>query len=157
MQQLRVGIDPDVDKNGVAIIDKTTRDIELHNFNCGELVEYLQAKKEQIEYVIIEASWLLGKASFRIHPKDSKEVASLKGLHVGRNQGIGMALVQVLKSLNLTVIERKPLKKIWGKSGKEKISHDELKDLCIKMKYNYNYNRTNQEQRDALLLLIFHY
>lgn len=154
MKTLRVGIDPDVDKSGLAIIDKTTKDIELHNFNCGELVEYLQAKKEQIEYVVIEASWLLGKASFRLNSKDSKEVASLKGLHVGRNQGIGMALVQVLKSLNLTVIERKPLKKIWGKSGKEKISHTELRNLCVKMKYNYNFSRTNQEQRDALLLII---
>ena len=52
------------------------------------------------------------------------------------------------KYYGLNVIEAYPLKKIWGADRRQKISHEELKNLTGGLVKG----KTNQDTRDAILL-----
>lgn len=153
-KQLIVGIDPDIDKSGVAVRNMDLKTIDLYTLGFYDLVKWIELNKDNIRYIVVEASWLVQKSSFRIRTADSKELASLKGKHVGWNQGVGRCIVSMIVGLGIECREQKPFKLRWGKDGKSKISHLELHKISTFSSHSINVKRTNQEMRDACLLII---
>ena len=149
-----IGIDPDVDKSGIAIYHKETRKIELFSLAFPEMVEFLM--ECSINYpdatVIVEAGWL-NRSNWHLHRGDNIRTAQAKGNHAGRNHETGRKIVEMARHYGLNVVEQKPLRKCWkGKDGK--ITHEEL--LCLPdIDKKTIPNRTNQEERDAALLALF--
>jgi hypothetical protein len=137
---LIIGIDPDCDKNGVAIL-QNDKSIELFNYDFISTIN-LFAKCDNDAIIVIEAGYL-NKSNWHITNCKSKQMAAQIGNKTGRNHQTAMLLVQFAKRYNLNVIEKKPLKKIW--------SNGKISDVEIKKFMNIK-GRTNQEKRDAALL-----
>lgn len=91
-----IGIDPDVEKNGVATLcldNRRTMDITTHTF--PELLEYLNVTRDMCRaeqktvMVVIEAGWL-NKSNWHLNGKDGKitheELASFTGVKERTNQ-----------------------------------------------------------------------
>ena len=140
-----VGIDPDIDKNGVAI--KTDQGIELKSLRYFELFEFLRNEKLLIKEVVIEGGWLNQKSNFRI--VNGAGANARIGKNVGANHESGRKIVEMCEYLGVPFRVVKPLKKTWGKDGKQKISHQELERVL-----NTKIKSSNPEQRDALLLIL---
>ena len=157
---IRIGIDPDVDKNGVAVYDTETRELKLYSLRFSEAIDFICDIKDNSDTkveVMLEAGWYNKKASWRLGFKDSKEVCALKGYHVGRNHQRGMDIEEALRArgfTNDTLIPHAPFKKQWsGKDGK--ITHKELAMLCAQRPpIIFNHKVSNQEERDAALFAI---
>lgn len=137
-----IGIDPDVDKSGVAV--KEDGEYSLYSLSFWDLFEFLSQCRPHL--VRIEGGWLNAKSNFRF--AKTTGIASRMGKNVGENHAVGRLIVEMCKYLKLEHEVVKPLQKVWkGKDGK--ITHEEVvKYFKIKNK------RTNQEERDALLLIV---
>lgn len=95
---LIIVIDPDVKMSGVA---------------CVDVAEGT---------VVAEASW---STAHNWHGKanEGKKVSGRKGYDVGRNHQTGMDIIDILRHRGITVVEKRPLAKIWkGRDGK--ITHE---------------------------------
>lgn len=149
-----IGIDPDVDKSGFALLDRKTMQVIIDTLPFPELLKRLRKVKDQTSadrkalLVVVEASWLithnwhLGNGMIRGIGAIAKT-----GYNVGRNHQVGLMIVQYCKALGIDVIEQRPLKKCWkGPDGK--ITHAELAYFVPGLP-----SRTNSEERDALLLM----
>lgn len=148
-----IGIDPDVDKSGVAIYEEELDALKISSMPFARIVsafEYIASCSNSGHYlVVVEAAWL-NRSNWHLSSSDTKRSACAKGVSVGRNMQVGICLVEVARELGLNVVEQKPLIKRWrGKDGK--ITHEELCDLIQIQK-----SRTNQEERDACLLALAH-
>lgn len=153
-----IGIDPDVEKNGVATLDCGKRNFtQLSSLTFPELLDYLRYIQRQCEVeqknfmVVIEAGWL-NKAHWHLSPKDTKQAAAAKGNAAGRNHETGRKIAEVCEHWQIPHELIKPLNlkvggvHLWeGKDGK--ITHNELVSFTGIAK-----KRTNQEERDAALI-----
>ena len=145
-----IGIDPDVDKNGVARLDCNSKTLEITTLTFPDLLDYLLYQKRQAEVndkniiVTIEAGWM-NQGNWHLKNRDSRNVAVAKGVHQGRNEQVSRIIGQMCEHYGLHYEFIKPLHKVWkGKDGK--ITQEELAYFTgIK-------GRTNQEGRDAALL-----
>lgn len=145
-----IGIDPDTDRSGYAVIRTADRTVDLSSLPFPELIDTL---REMSDFrlrtgwrvaVVVEASWLI---STNWHTKrgESIRTAARKGKDAGRCHEVGRKIVECARHYGLEVVERLPLKKIWkGKDGK--ITAEEMAAF---IPYR---GRTNQEERDAALL-----
>lgn len=145
-----IGIDPDVDKNGVANLNCDTREFKLHNLAFPDLLDYLKYIQRQAEVtgttykVVIEAGWLI-KTHWHVNQNDSRSVCAAKGNQAGRNHETGRKIVEMMEHWNIPHELIRPLHKCW-KGSDRKITHEELTQFTsIK-------GRTNQETRDAALI-----
>lgn len=150
-----IGVDPDVDKSGVAFLHVPTRKLEATSLSFPDLLDYLQTAKTKSELsgesviVVVEASWLI---SHHWHSKkgDNQRVTARKGNSAGRNHEVGRKIVEMCEHYGLEVIEQRPLRKCWkGRDGK--ITADELNYILINGG-SLPIKRSNQEGRDAVLL-----
>lgn len=142
-----IGIDPDIERNGVAVVDSISRSVQLYSMAFAELTEWLQQFVGSMEktVIVIEASWLVSHNWHFRMTDNRRKVASL-GHAVGRNHQTGILLQEVAERMGLDVRLRKPLRKCWhGKDGK--ITHKELVAVT-----GITCSRSNQEERDAALL-----
>lgn len=142
-----IGIDPDIERNGVAVVDSVSRSVQLYSMAFAELTEWLQQFVGSMEktVIVIEASWLVSHNWHFRMTDNRRKVASL-GHAVGRNHQTGILLQEVAERMGLDVRLRKPLRKCWqGKDGK--ITHKELVAVT-----GITCSRSNQEERDAALL-----
>ena len=147
-----IGIDPDVDKSGFALLHTENKEIlDARAINFPRLIEEIKGNNNGLKLVgksllvVVEAGWLHG-GNWHLHPKDSKSKAAMKGNAVGRNHETGRKLIECLQYYGVEVEEAMPLKKHWhGTDGK--ITHAEL-DYFVKGLPR----TTNQESRDAVLL-----
>lgn len=157
-QKILIGIDPDVDKNGVAYFNCKTKKLEVSALTFPLLLDYLQYAKRQAEVseadyiVIIEAGWII-KAHWHVYSKDTKAVAAAKGNHVGRNHEVGRKIEEMCKHWEIHYKLVKPLPKMWRGTGK-KITKEELNEQLKHRGIQPIQGRTNQEMRDAVLLCI---
>ena len=145
-----IGIDPDVDKNGIAFLNVLQKNLIIKELCFPQLIytitnmatNFDESKRSYI--VVVEAGWL-NEAHWHLGCRDTKRVAAAKGNAVGRNHETGRKIIEMLRYHHVNVVEQIPLKKSWkGKDGK--ITHDELA-------YFTGYNRrNNQEGRDAALI-----
>ena len=153
-----IGIDPDCDRSGVAVIDAAARELPVHTMTFPELVQYLTCvAADSIEggsiLVVVEASW---KTETNWHGRrgDRYRVAAKKGYDVGRNHETGRKISEMAKAYGLEVEEKAPLRKCWkGRDGK--ITHWELVFLLAGSGVRHGLGgRSNQEERDAALLAL---
>jgi hypothetical protein len=143
-----IGIDPDVDKSGVAVLDTHTRSIVAAKLDFPNLITYLRTTdsiekaKNNKMIVVVEASWLVAKSNYHAHYGRAGDAISRK---VGENHQTGKLIVEMCKYYGIEVETMYPLKKMW-KGSDGKITAEELRQICgIK-------GQTNQEMRDACLI-----
>lgn len=106
MKKLIIGIDPDVEKNGVAYLQKktplSTQMFQVDALSFFELFDVLKNKKENNDLeVFIEAGWLNKKSNFHYSPNQSKTVGEKISKSVGRNHETGMKIVEMCEYLNI--------------------------------------------------------
>ena len=140
LQKLLIGIDNDVEKNGVCLYySKNT--FELLNLTFFELFDKLDFLKDcenlDIE-VFIEAGWL-NLSNWHYNNNDSKAVIAKKGHSVGENHQVGKKIVEMCQYLGLKHHLIKPTK--------SKVDAETFKAIT---KYQ---GRTNSEMRDSCLLV----
>lgn len=151
-----VGIDPDAERNGVAVYDTDTGKLTTGAMPFAELVDYMRLLKDCAEFkrfdivVAVEAGWL-NTSNWHVSPRDTPHSAAAKGNAVGRNHETGRKLVEMARFYGIDVREVKPLPLRYGAlrlwSGRDgKCTADDLKALT-----GYT-GRTNQEARDAALI-----
>lgn len=156
-EKVIVGIDPDVDGSGVAVVVVDTRKAAIYQYGLPALVEKLLEIKNAAEgkglpmVVVVEASYLIS-TNWHLDWEDSQRRAAAKGRQVGRNHEIGRQIVEFCKYYAIPCEEKLPLIKSWaGKDGK--ITHDELNMLLEGMGFE-TFKQSNQEKRDAALLAL---
>ena len=151
-----IGIDPDCEKNGVAIVSPATRLLNCECLTFAETIAYLRFFKRNMEeksrnyIIVIEAGWL-NRSNWHTH--GNAKLAAAIGRSTGMNHQTGILLAQMCDYYKIPYKLQKPLKKCWkGKDGK--ITHAELAKQLQLRGYTDIPKRTNQEQRDAVLLII---
>lgn len=159
---LIMGIDPDVDKSGIAIIDAQAEGgqpkTHVETLDLPHLMDYAIRTRGKCERngwrlrTYVEASWKL-QSNWHLNWKDSKQVAAAKGHAAGRNHQVGMDICTILRAFGITVIEAMPLPKGWHGHDR-KITQLEINALlpCYDLT---PIRRTNQEGRDAVLLALY--
>lgn len=133
-----IGIDPDVDKSGVAFINGNTLTLEnLTFFKLFDLLRFYK-EKEQKPIVYIECGFL-NKSNW--HKKAGKSAAfnAKIGEHTGANFETAKKIVEMCEYLELPHVKVKPTRK--------KIDNEFFKQITG------SKIRTNQEQRDAYMLI----
>ena len=149
-----VGIDPDVDRNGMALLDVRSRALSIELLPFPYLIDRLCALNEMARgegqnlLVVMEAGYL-NKGNWHLSPRDSKAVAAAKGRNAGMNHQTGILIAEMCRHNGIIIQEAKPLPKMWSGANR-KITQDELRYIVGDVK------RTNQEGRDAALLAWVH-
>lgn len=151
-KNLVIGLDGDKIKSGIAIYNKETNKIEFKSMAFFEVYAYLLSNKENIKQVKIEAAFLIAKSNW--HNSKSVGIASKIGKNVGENHQTSRLLCEMCEFLGIDYLQKKPLLKRWGKSGKEKINHEEIVKLLKPLKIEVG-NKTNGDVRDAILICLF--
>lgn len=136
-----IGIDPDIEKSGVAVLDVATRSVRVATLPFFDALDVL-ADNAEGALVCIEAAW--ETKNWHYLPSDSRAVVSAKGLSIGRNQQVGIMFAQWCERAGIAYRLVKPLKKIWQGHGR-KITQKEINQFM-------QLARTNQEGRDAALI-----
>ena len=135
-----IGIDPDTEKSGFAVVENG-KCTYLGTLSFFDTIAEIDKHREAT--IVVEAGWLNSITNYHeASGKGGQRIA----LYVGRNQMIGMLLVEYCKRNGINVVEQKPLRKIWKVKG-EKISHEEIVRIT-----GIDRKRSNPEERDALLL-----
>lgn len=148
-----IGIDPDVDRNGFAVLNTKWRSISISENKFPVVMENLCAYRDAIDaeelrvediLVVIEAGWI-NKSNWHYRATDTKAKVAEIGRQTGRNHQTGILIAEMCEYMGIPFKLRKPLPKMWH--GKDrKITADEFKAIT-----GYQ-GRTNQEGRDAGLL-----
>ncbi|MDY3443465.1 hypothetical protein PG616_01205 [Riemerella anatipestifer] len=151
---MKIGIDPDCSKSGIAIKKKVIEgglEIEGQVMSFFDLYVFLCINRKEIKEVVIEGGWLNKKANFRI----IKSVAAAERIakNVGANHETGKKIVEMCEFLNIPHKVVPPLRKKW-KGINKKITHDELVKMIKNQNINIVNKKTNQEIRDAILLIL---
>lgn len=134
MAKLLIGIDPDVDKSGVAFLNDNK--LKLQNLTFFELFDFLKFYKErEVKPIVYVEKGSLNKSNWHSKANKSSQWNAGIGSSLGRNFETANKIIEMCNYLNLQVVEVKPTKK--------KMDSDMFKKITGINK------RTNQEQRDA--------
>lgn len=135
-----IGIDPDVEKNGVCLYERKTKSLSLLNLTFFQLFDFLVTEKHKgtVFKVVIEAGWL-NKSNWHLKNADSKRVAAAKGKNTGENHETGRKIVEMCEYLKLDHALIRPTRR--------KLNSEQFKA------YTGYSKRTNTEQRDAAMLV----
>ena len=161
-----VGIDPDKDKSGVAVI--IDNEITLFDGSFAEVYKEIMMLNRSCKRpvkVYIEAAWL-SKGNWHLNPSDSIFVASKIGYSIGENHTVGRLLYELLLDNGVDVTPIKPLAKFWGNKTKkpdakpkrtnDKISHEELAQELANFGISGLGKTSNPEKRDAALIALWY-
>ena len=137
-EKVLIGIDPDVDKSGIAYING--HDLELNNLTFFELFDYFKQLKEKFEnpIVYIECGFL-NKSNWHSKALGSAGMNAKIGERTGANFETAKKIVEMCIYLKITHHQIKPTKSKITNSYFQSITG--LKAI------------TNQEQRDAFMLI----
>jgi hypothetical protein len=132
-----IGIDPDTEKSGVAI---KSDELKLYNMSFFELYDILTTFKPETEKikVYIECGFLNRGNRHKVSG-GSLELNSKIGERIGANHEVAKKICEMCEHLKIEFIQVRPTK--------TKTKSDYFKKIT-----GYN-KRTNQEQRDACLLI----
>jgi hypothetical protein len=135
-----IGIDPDTNKSGVAIYNNKDKNIELYNLSFFQLFDYLLwCINSEIRFkVILESGWLNKKSNWHEEKKGS-HIASRIGAKTGANHETGKKIEEMLKYFHV--------------SYELKIPKTTKVDAKFFKQMTGFVNKTNQDQRDAALLV----
>ena len=164
-----IGIDPDIDKNGIACISKSRREMETAYLNFPETLEWVKRKyedwREKYEAVApgtfmvwVEAGWM-NRGNWHVkeapqgHHSPSAWAAAV-GAGAGACHAVSKKLIECFEYYSIPCSPMKPLRKQWrGPDGK--ITHKEmLRELNLYRVTHTIKGRSNQEVRDAVLLAL---
>lgn len=132
-----IGIDPDLEKSGIACLHEEAKRIEMTTLNFVDVIRFVRMNAPVIKTVYLEAGWLNQKSSW--HSAQNKSVAARIGKNVGQNHATGILMEQCIKAEGVKVVCVKPTK--------TKLDAEQFKKLT-KIE-----TRTNQEMRDAAMLV----
>ena len=146
-----IGIDPDCEKSGVALLEK--KKLTLNNFTFFELYEYFIIQKDICKFgkneliVIIEGGWLNKSTWHGLNyflqlirtPQKAFVYAAKIGKNTGANHETGRKIVEMCEYLNLKYEVIKPTK--------TKVNSEYFCKLT-------GIKKSNQEQRDAAMLIL---
>lgn len=135
MSEIIIGIDPDLEKSGVAI--RSATHLELKNLAFHEVITLFDTNRDLIKKVVIEAGWLNKKSNFR--NIQSRLVAERTAKNVGENHATGKLLVEMAESKGIPVLTIKPTRTKLDSENFNRVTGWQ--------------GRTNQEQRDACMLI----
>ena len=145
-EQILIGIDPDVNKSGVCILRNcniTKRlTMQLYDVDFTILIKMLttiNSEYEQELIVFIECGFL-NKSNWHLRPGDKAKYGSKIGTKIGANHQVSKLLIEHCRYNEIQYREIRP--------GKSKLTHKEFSTVT-----GFEYARTNQEQRDAAMLL----
>ena len=138
MSKILIGIDPDVEKSGVAFLKDNK--LKLQNLNFFELFEMLKYYKEsEIKPIIYVECGFLNKSNWHSKKAFSSAMNSKIGERTGANFETAKKIVEMCIYLGLPYFQIKPTK--------SKIDNTTFQNLTgLKI-------RTNQEVRDAYMLI----
>jgi hypothetical protein len=145
-----IGIDPDIDKSGVAIYDKSKpkgSDLTLLKLSFFDLLHLLDLEctkqlptgEHQKVSIVIEAGWLNYKSNY--HYSRTKAIGERIAKNVGENHAVGKLIEQYCKRNRYTYLLKRPSKSTPKRSAQ------------LFTKYTGYKERTNQEMRDAAMLV----
>lgn len=138
MSKILIGIDPDVDKSGFARIEGNQ--LKLDNLTFFDLYEELKSYKELVvKPVVYVECGFLNKSNFHKKAGMSAALNAKIGERTGANFETAKKIVEMCEYLKM------PYVKIQPKASK--ITNDYFK------KITGIDTRTNQEQRDAMMLI----
>lgn len=132
-----IGIDPDTEKSGIAV---KSSELSLYNMSFFELYDYLVSAKANFENieVYIECGFLNGGNRHKVFG-GSLELNSKIGERIGSNHEVAKKICEMCHHLEIKFTQVRPTK--------TKTNSDYFKKITGYEK------RTNQEQRDACLLI----
>lgn len=136
MQNVLIGIDPDVNKSGVCMYNSKTN-FTLLTLSYFELFDLLKNTKGNIK-IYIEAGWL-NKSNWHKVVNGSAAINANIGLRTGANHEAGRKIVEMCEYLKIEYFLIKP--------KKSKMNSDTFNKITGFKK------RTNQEVRDAAMLV----
>lgn len=150
MSTIYIGIDPDVEKNGVAWLDAETRQLNIQQLPFAQTVaycvaQYRVARKTDGFKVIIEAGWM-NRGNWHLRRWDGRNGAAAKGVDQGRNEQTSRLIGEMMEYYHVPYEFKRPLVKCWAGHDR-KITKEELESIT-----GQALGRTNQEGRDAALL-----
>ena len=147
MSKILIGIDPDVDKSGVAYIGMSKK-IVLGNMRFFELFDSISYEQSELKRlfsqhdvqikVYIEAGWL-NKPNWHTSGKMNIATVAQIGARTGANHEVGRKIAEMCEYLKIDYELVRPTQ--------SKVDAVYFKQLT---KYQ---GRTNQEQRDAAMLI----
>jgi hypothetical protein len=137
--ELYIGIDPDLDRNGVAIWESQNGILTLKNLSFWQLYDLLSTNRDRIVVVRIEAGWLNFKSNWHNRYRQTKEAGEAISRNVGENHAVGKLISQMCTYLEILHEEVRPTA--------SKVDAKLFKSIT-------GFNKsTNQEQRDAAMLI----
>lgn len=149
-KMIKIGIDPDTEKSGIAILPLTTRKLLLKSLTFFELFDFLKKNKETITEVVIEAGWLNQKSNFHGYQGGRAERIAK---NVGANHETGRKIAEMCKYLNIKHRLIKPLPRKWN-SPSGKIAEFQFMEVLKENRIVLEKSRTNQDERDSAMILI---
>lgn len=160
-----VGIDPDVERNGVATLDTATGKLALQTLDFAHTLDYIRnlhdlhrqaaAKAATNDghgcglVVVVEAGWM-NHGNYHTRQWHGRQASASIGRDQGRNEQTSRLIGEMLQHWGVPYVFKKPLAKMWGGHDR-KITAAELEALT-----RQRLGRTNQESRDAALLAWTH-
>ena len=141
MKNLCIGIDPDVNKSGVAEWVKSEKMFgQITDMKLPELMDYLFVNRKCILLVVVEAGFL-NKGNRHTFKGQSIAAAAKTGENVGRNHQRGMDIVEILEWMRIPYRLQKPsTKNSW-------------KDSEVTFQKITGVKGGNPEKRDAAMLV----
>ena len=133
---IKIGIDPDVTKSGVALKDKAK--IELYNMSFFKLFDYLQTFQGIKDVEVYVECGFLNKSNWH-KVNGSNSVNAQIGQRTGANHEVAKKICEMCEYLGLTHFKVKPTK--------SKVNAEFFRQIT-KIE-----QRTNQEQRDAFMII----
>ena len=146
-----MGIDPDVDRNGCAVLDTKDHKMTVQMLPFPRMIDYICDLAKQTEennqemIVVIEAGWL-NRSNFHILMRHGKQGIASLGVDQGRNEQVSRLIGEFMEHYGIDYEFKRPLTKCW-KGKDRKITKEE-----IEMVTGQSLGRINQEGRDAALL-----
>lgn len=134
-----IGIDPDVDKSGVCIVNEMLQIERLTTMDLVDLFVLIEGMRDYDIRVIVEAGWK-NKTNFHVGAMDNAWKSAKIGSHVGANHEIGRQIIKFCEKVGIECHAIKP-------KG-HKMSALDFKRISGWTK------RTNQEMRDAYKIIL---
>lgn len=141
---IRIGIDPDIDKSGVAMLVRSPfgkpKIMALDTMTFFKLTQFIKSNNSGAItcnddiVVCIEAGWLNKVSNY--HSAINKQVAGRIGKNVGENHAVGKLIELFCKENNIPYKLIKPCSSKW--------------DADLFKKITGYVGRTNSEMRDAV-------
>lgn len=133
---IKIGIDPDCISNGVAY--KNGKQIELYNMTFFKLFDYLQTFQGSKEVEVYVECGFLNKSNWH-KTQGSNSVNTQIGQRTGANHEVAKKIVEMCEYLGINYVTVKPTK-------------SKVNDAFFRQITKID-KRTNQEQRDAYMLI----